>query len=161
MQERVAKKSICSSSCYVESIHHNARWRATVSTIILLTPMWGGYRESSDLWSCVIVNYPFVFSFISTLTAFINHPPSTTISSSLLHQSSSFSVLYQMTKTNLQLPSSPSRMMTTSFISISCDRCQLVFPVFSLSCASFSFSYFVLFIFRERNVMVNPKPYDS
>ena len=89
-------------------------------------------------------------SFISTPTAFINHPPPTTISSNLLHPSSSLSVVYQTTQSNLhpssslQLPSSPSRITTASFISISCDQRRLVLQVFlSLLC------FFILLLFRS------------
>ena len=106
--------------------------------------------------TCLITFIPLLIaslgfpSFISTPTAFINHPPPTTISSNLLHPSSSLSVVYQTTQSNLhpssslQLPSSPSRMTTTSFISISCDQRRLVLQVFlSLLC------FFILFLFRS------------
>ena len=89
-------------------------------------------------------------SFASTPTAFIHHPPPTTISSNLLHPSSSLSVVYQTTQSNLhpssflQLPSSPSRISTASFISISCDQRRLVFLVFlSLLC------FLLLFLFHS------------
>ena len=106
-------------------------------------------------------------SFASTPTAFIHHPPPTTISSNLLHPSSSLSVVYQTTQWNLHpgsslidrilhlhllhpsspSPSSPSpssRISTAFFISISCDQRRLVLQVFlSLLC------FFILLLFHS------------
>ena len=93
--------------------------------------------------------------------------PSMTISSNLLHQSSFFNILYQMTTTNLQPPSCPSKVTTTSFISISCDQRRFIFLIFlSLLCFLLLLSFCSLGVilakllalfFHDRNVMVNGK----